>query len=168
MVYTIDMTYNIHPIFVHFPIALLSVYSLLKIVPLYKWFPSIAWKQIERALLLLGVLGGFASLYTGEIAEHLVRPEHDLVEMHSAFATISVWIYSALLVGEIILIIAMKRALPNVIVGLGKILTNRWLSGVMALVALITISVTGLLGGVMVYGTSADPFAEIVLKLLGL
>ena len=107
-------------------------------------------------------------MYTGEIAEHLVRPEHDLVEMHSAFATISVWIYCALLIGEIILIIAMKRALPNVIVGLGKILTNRWLSGVMALVALITISVTGLLGGVMVYGTSADPFAEIVLKLLGL
>jgi hypothetical protein len=27
---------------------------------------------------------------------------------------------------------------------------------------------TGLLGGVMVYGTSADPLAPIVLKLLGI
>jgi uncharacterized membrane protein len=168
MVYTMPMTYNIHPIFVHFPIALLCVYSLLKIVPLYKWFPSIAWKQTERVLLLLGVMGGFASLYTGEIAEHLVRPEHNLVEMHSVFATVSVWVYSALLIGEIVSVIAMKRTLPKSIVGLGKFLTNRWVSGILALIGLITISVAGLLGGVMVYGTSADPFAEVVLKILGL
>ena len=76
------MTYNIHPLFVHFPIALLFVYSIIKILPLQKWLPNVAWKHIERVLLLVGVLGAFAALSTGEIAEHLTRPNHDLVETH--------------------------------------------------------------------------------------
>lgn len=162
------MTYNIHPIFVHFPIALLLIYSLLKIIPFYKWFPNVAWRQIERVFLLLGVLGGFISLYTGEIAEHLVRPDHDLVEMHSAFATISVWLYVALLLGELIMILSTRYTLPEFIKKLGGFLTNRWVSIVIAFCALVTISITGLLGGVLVYGNSADPIAPFVLKLLGL
>lgn len=162
------MTYNIHPIFVHFPIALLLLYSLLKIIPFYKWFPGVAWKQIERVFLLLGVLGGFAALYTGESAEHLVRPDHDLVEMHSTFAVIAVWTYVALLVGEIIFFVSQKRTLPNILNSLGKILTNRLVSGVLSFLALIAISITGLLGGVIVYGTTADPLAAIILRLLGL
>lgn len=168
LVYTTVMIYNIHPIFVHFPIALLLIYSLLKIIPLYKCFPNIVWKQIERVFLVLGVLGGFAALATGETAEHLVRPAHALVEMHSTFAAISIWIYGALLLGEIIIFVSQKRALPNSVNKIGGVLTNRWLSGILAFLGLITISVTGLLGGVIVYGASADPFAAIVLKLLGL
>ncbi|MEN9605042.1 MAG: hypothetical protein RJB39_727 [Candidatus Parcubacteria bacterium] len=162
------MTYNIHPIIVHFPIALLCIYSLLKIIPLYTWFPQTSWKQIERIFLVLGVLGACAALYTGEAAEHLLRPNHDLVEMHSMFAAISVWIYGALLLGEIIVWIGSKRALPKIVGGLGKVLTHRALSTVLALCALVAISVTGLLGGVMVYGATADPFAAGILKMLGL
>jgi uncharacterized membrane protein len=162
------MTYNIHPIFVHFPIALLFIYSLLKIIPFYKWFPQIAWKQIERVFLVIGVIGAYISLYTGEIAEHIVRPAHDLVEMHSTFAAVSVWIYSALLLGEIIVLLGRKFTLINMINGLGRILTLRIVSGILAVCGLIAISVTGLLGGVLVYGTTADPFAAVVLKVLGL
>lgn len=162
------MTYNIHPIFAHFPIALLTIYSILKLIPFYKWFPNIAWKQVERAFLVLGVLGGFAALSTGEAAEHLVRPDHNLVEMHSTFAAISIWLYGALLLGEIIILASVKFGLPKIIISLGKVLTNRWVSGVLAFLALISISLTGLLGGVMVYGTSADPMAATVLKMLGL
>lgn len=162
------MTYNIHPIIVHFPIALLFVYSLLKIIPLYKWFPQAGWKQTERVFLILGFIGACVALYTGEIAEHLVRPSHDLVEMHAAFATISVCIYGALLLGDIIMWIGSKRLLPKFIIGLGKILTHRAIGVILALCALVAISVTGLLGGVMVYGTSADPFAGTVMKMLGL
>ncbi len=162
------MTYNIHPIFVHFPIALLMIYSILKLIPFYKWFPNIAWKHIERAFLVFGVLGGFAALSTGETAEHLVRPDRNLVEMHSTFAAASIWMYGALLLGEIIVLISGKYILPKIFISVGKILTNRWVSGVLAFLALISISLTGLLGGVMVYGTSADPMAATVLKMLGL
>ncbi|MCX6747864.1 MAG: hypothetical protein NTW98_02895 [Candidatus Nomurabacteria bacterium] len=96
------MIYNIHPLFVHFPIALLLVYSLIKILPLAKYFPNVAWKHIERALLVFGVLGAFASMTTGETAEHLTNPNEKLVETHAFFASFSTWVYGLLLAGEIL------------------------------------------------------------------
>lgn len=53
-------------------------------------------------------------------------------------------------------------------VSLEKLLGNQILSVCLAIVALIAIALTGLLGGVMVYGVSADPVAPMVLKLLGI
>jgi uncharacterized membrane protein len=169
------MTYNLHPLFVHFPIALLFIYALIKIIPVKKWFPSVSWKQIERALLLCGVLGAFAALLTGETAEHLFQPNHQLVEMHSTFATLSTWVFGALLLGEILSIMHMYLnatlhavGLKRIIFGIETLLTDRVFSVVLALVGLVAISVTGLLGGVMVYGVSADPAAAAVVKLLGI
>lgn len=162
------MTYNIHPIFVHFPIALLCVYSLIRTVPFHRWFPSVSWKHIERALLFFGVLGAWASLYTGEIAEHLVKPPHDLVEMHSTFAAAATWIYGALLLGEILTIWQTLSVKIPLLKSVGALLTHRVFGRILALVGLIAITLTGLLGGVLVYGVSADPFAAIVLQWLGL
>lgn len=169
------MSYNIHPIFVHFPIALLFIYSVIKVLPLSKWFPKVMWKHIERALLFFGVLGAFAGLATGETAEHLTRANHDLVEAHSMFASIATWMYVLLLVGEILLVLMpwitqkiKSTQLLKVIIFLKNLLTHRIISIVLAILGLVAISITGLLGGVMVYGTSADPVAHIVLKILGI
>jgi hypothetical protein len=49
-----------------------------------------------------------------------------------------------------------------------KILTEKTLSKVLAFLGLVSITITGMLGGVMVYGVTADPLAPMVLKLLGL
>ena len=169
------MTYNLHPIVVHFPIALLFLYSLIKIIPVSKWFPQVSWKQLERLLLLAGVLGAVVASYTGEIAEVLTRPDYQLVEMHSWFAAIATWLYSLLLLGELLFLLKpLITRKPNFIAVtrvldlLQIILTHRTLSLIMAFLGLVALSVTGLLGGVMVYGLSADPLAGIVLKLLGL
>jgi uncharacterized membrane protein len=173
--YTFHMTYNIHPLFVHFPIALLLVYSFIKILPFDRWFPKVAWKDIERALLFFGVLGAFAALLTGDTAEHLFVPDRKTVDMHSAFATISTYMYGALLLGELLAYFNPKLLpkitlvwLRNVMTFLASLLTNRVFSRVLALLALVAITVTGLLGGVMVYGTTADPLAGVVLKVLGI
>ncbi len=161
------MTYNLHPLFVHFPIALLFIYSIIKILPMQRFLPRVAWKDVERILLVIGVLSAFIALSTGETAEHLVRPDHKLVETHSTFATISTWLYAALLIGEIASFLATKINNP-IIVFLKKLLTNEWLSKIIAILALASIAITGLLGGIMVYGTSADPLAEMALKILGI
>lgn len=169
------MTYNIHPIFVHFPIALLFVYSIIKIIPFKKWFSTIAWKHIEIVLLVTGVLGAFVASATGEIAEELTNQSHQLVEMHATFAAAATWMYGLLLAGELLAlitpIVAQKYAIPK-IVGISmwvqRILLDPVVSAVLAIGGLIAISITGLLGGVMVYGTTADPVAGIVLQLLGI
>jgi uncharacterized membrane protein len=169
------MTYNIHPIFVHFPIALLFIYSIIKILPLSKWVPSASWKHIERVFLLVGVLGAFVANSTGEIAEHLVKPNRQLVEMHASFASAATWIYGLLLLGEILylitpLLISKLGSSPviKIILFIQKILLNKTISILLAISGLIAISITGLLGGTIVYGVTADPVASIVLKILGI
>lgn len=175
-VYTMPMSsYNLHPIFVHFPIALLFLYSIIKILPCERWFPNVAWKHIERALLLVGVFGAFAALATGDTAEHLFHPNRRLVDAHSTFAAAATWMYGALLIGEFLAVVNPKilpkissSALRAFLSGLERFLCNRVFSKIVAFLALVAITVTGVLGGAMVYGATADPMAGIVLKLLGI
>lgn len=170
------MTYNIHPIFVHFPIAFLILYSVIHLIPFRRWLPRISWKQIELALLAAGFLGALIASETGEIAEHLVRPQRDLVEAHATFASLTIWFYGLILLGEVLRLalpfietkIRLPQWLSSTIRMIEKILTQPGVSGVLAFLGLVAISLTGLLGGVMVYGTTADPFAAMILKILGI
>lgn len=169
------MTYNIHPIFVHFPIAFLVLYSAIKILPVEKWITSVSWKPIQRLLLVVGVIGAFVSNSTGEMAEDLVNASHDLVEMHAFFAGASTWIYGILLVGEILFFVNSYLVRKNIYTSIHSflksieiIITQKTFSKILAFLGLIAISLTGLLGGVIVYGVSADPIAPFVLRLLGL
>ena len=169
-------SYNIHPILVHFPIAFLFIYSIIKILPLQKWFPTVSWKQIERILLVVGVLGALAAFATGDTAQHLTHPNRQLVNAHANFAAISIFIYGILLAGEVLAVInkeyVPRLKLPNWINKflsfIEKIIYNKVLTVALAFIGFITISLTGLLGGVMVYGPTADPIAQIILKLLGI
>lgn len=172
------MTYNLHPIFVHFPIALLFVYSLIKLLPLQKWTPQVAWKHIEQVILGIGFIGALLSLATGETAEHLLRPNRQLVEAHSTFASLATFLYGAILAGEcasllnqterIRIFIDKMPVIPSLLSWIERIFTHKLLSGCLALCALLALTITGLLGGVLVYGTTADPFAQSILNLLGI
>lgn len=169
------MTYNIHPILVHFPIALLFLYSIIKILPCKKWLPNVEWTHLERAFLVVGVIGAFLALSSGESAQHLTHPNRQLVNMHANFAGLATFLYGALLVGEF-LYVANPIMLPKIsllyinkiLITIENILCNNTFSKFIAFIALIAISITGILGGVMVYGVSADPVAGTVLKILGI
>ncbi len=169
------MTYNIHPIFVHFPIALLSIYSIIKILPVQKWLPTIAWRQIERVLLFIGVLGAFAALATGDTAEHFAKANRQLVNVHALFAGAATWIYGILLLGEIITMLndsyqslVKSEKVKAILLKAEVFLYSSFLSKTLAILGFVAISITGLLGGIIVYGTTADPLAGFVLKLLGI
>jgi uncharacterized membrane protein len=164
---------NIHPLFVHFPIALLFIYSIIKIIPVQKWLPHIAWRDIEKLLLVCGILGAFAALATGDTAERVFQPDRALVNAHSTFAALATWIYVTLLIGSIISAARLHTffaKIPNAIqvflIKLEMLLTNKTFSAILAFLGLVAISITGLLGGVMVYGADADPAARVVLKIL--
>lgn len=167
--------YSIHPILVHFPIALLVLYSGIKILPLNRWFPLVAWTHIERAVLVVGVIGAFLSLASGESAEHLTRASRQLVETHAFFASAATWLYGILLAGEVLTVLN-PRLLPRlniqfvsrICMWFQGVITRPLLSKWIAFLALIAMTLTGLLGGVMVYGVTADPLAPFVLKLLGI
>ena len=140
-----------------------------------RWFPRTSWEGIERILLIFGVLGAMVASSTGETAEHLVRPSRSLVETHAFFAALSTWIYGLLLAGELLAELNLKivpklkiDSITKLAAFLEKLLRHRAIAVLLSIAGLIAISVTGLLGGVMVYGTTADPIAPFVLKLLGI
>jgi hypothetical protein len=112
---------------------------------------------------------------TGELAQELSSPRRDLVEMHETFASMTVWFFSLIFVGEILKALEGKITskiniswLKNLLLNITKLLTNKSFVVVLALFGLVAVVVTGLLGGVMVYGLSADPLAPLVLKILGI
>ncbi len=170
------MNYNIHPIFVHFPIALLFVYSLIKIVPVKKFLPKINWKDIEIFTLIIGVLGALVALATGDGAEHLFRVNRQIVEIHSTFAGLATVLYAALLAGEIAYVlnhnfsekIKSYSFVKKITSLVEKIFCDKTFSFIISVLALIAISITGILGGALVYGASADPVAGIILKMFGI
>ncbi len=177
------MNYNLHPIFVHFPIAFFLLYSLLRLLPWPKKLPTVDWHLPRIIILIVGLLGAWLANVTGEIASDLVRPDHALVEMHESFAGASVNLYVVLLILELIIFIPPQwinskagRSFQsffyykefNLLPKLQKLLSYPWLFRLLALVGAVLIAITGLLGGVMVYGVSADPLAAPMLKLLGL
>lgn len=170
------MNYNIHPLFVHFPIALLFIYSILKVIPLGKYLPNVAWRHIERVMLFVGVLSAMVASATGEEAEHLIRANRNLIHAHSTFADITVFVYGLILaasLAEIVIshysdVLSKYPALNNLVVKFSNLFNSRFVSTSLAVIGLIAISVTGLLGGVIVYGVTADPLASFTLKLLGI
>ena len=170
------MNYNLHPIFVHFPIAFLFVYSLVIILPLRKWAPSVAWKDMRRAFLAIGLLGAFVALATGDTAEHLTHYNRQIIEIHSDFAAIATTLYGLLIAGEIAALFNEHSArfsdkwelVKSLSTFLEKLLGNRKVVIFLATLALIAIIVTGILGGAIVYGATADPLAPYILKLFGI
>lgn len=170
------MTYNLHPLFVHFPIALLFLYSIIKVLPFKKWFPRVGWRDIERVLLLVGFLGACAALLTGDTAEHLVRPNRQLVDAHSTFASLATWIYGALLAGEIASVINARKFVYGkgyewialILQFVEKLLCNAFFSGLLAVIGFFAITITGMLGGTIAYGLTADPFSATLISILGI
>jgi len=168
------MTYNLHPIFVHFPIAFLLLYSLLLILPIEKWFPKVSWKPLRIVLIIAGLAGALLATSTGEVAADITRPDRDILDMHEWFAGASNFVYSVLLASEIWswLETTVKRLkveiLSKLIKFIGNLITHKLTTVLLSILGLVCISITGMLGGIMVYGVSADPLAGPLLKLLGL
>lgn len=169
------MTYDLHPIFVHFPIALMLLYSGLRFFSWPKKFPAVNW-QIPRIIILgAGIIGAWISSATGEIAARLNSSNRTILEMHEGFAGAATSVYIILLVIELLLFINpdwlknkyLLYLRPILLFLQNKIIKN-WIFRLLAAIGALLIAMTGLLGGIMVYGTAADPLAEPILRLLGL
>lgn len=77
---------NVHPLFVHFPIALLLTALLFWAIALFRGSGD-AWR-LGRWLLYLGTLGALVAVTTGFVATERMgheMPGHDLVHLHRNF-----------------------------------------------------------------------------------
>ena len=139
---------NIHPAFIHFPIALLFLYTVLELVPLERIVPSVPWKSIRHFLLYSGTLFIIPTIATGLIAARIVG-ESDLVEMHerAAFTLFVIFVLASI----------SSRWYP------------RWfVQKTLTLFGLVSLFVVGSLGAAVVYGYEVDPIVSFITSLLGL
>ncbi|GAA4646945.1 hypothetical protein GCM10023115_49070 [Pontixanthobacter gangjinensis] len=92
-----------HPLSVHFPIVLLLMASLFKLIGL--WSSRITWDHGGRFLLILGVIGVWLSIYTGNLADGIVSRQlcdPTVLKEHENFAYTTAWIFTIALLIDIL------------------------------------------------------------------
>lgn len=143
---------------VHFPIALLTIYALFEILRLRQLMEKAYWFYLKGVFVILGEVGAIAAFLTGERGIHYGEGIR-LIEMHQKFGT-----FTAIVFGIIALAYAMEWRKPNTI---SLSIMRPWIIIPLAVIGLISITITGGLGGAIVYGTGFDPLMAPVFKLLG-
>jgi uncharacterized membrane protein len=159
---------NIHPIFVHFPIALLTIYSAFEILR-FHWLTSQSWYQpVKIAFLFAGTLGATAALITGEMAEGLIGGVYHIVEVHQLFAKITALIFGILCVHYLALVATPRYGEKHPwLVSIQKAFPAPILI-ILAVLGLASITITGAIGGAMVFGPDNDPLTSLIIRMLGL
>ena len=135
-----------HPLSVHFPIVLLLMATLFKLIGL--WSSRITWDHGGRFLLLLGVVGVWISIYTGDLADGIVSRQlcdPTILKEHENFAYTTAWIFSTALLIELLTryIDLIKTRIVSVILVLLMITGS------------VTLSYVGHLGAELVYQQAA-------------
>ncbi len=172
---------NIHPIFVHFPIALLTIYAIMELLRFKKLSALPYWFYVKAILLITGSVSVFLARYTGEIAEHSIRDKslHGVIELHSTFALFTFVIFGILALIYIVVWVdrenlGSKIALSQIgtawnnIVKFAHSMFRSPFMPIMAFIGLIVITTTGALGGAIIYGPDVDPIVQFIYKLFGL
>lgn len=167
---------DFHPIIVHFPIALLTVYAIMELVWSKKLRSSSTWMHIKVSFLLIGLIGAYAALSSGDAAAHQYAGDRSLVHTHEFFASMTTNIFLILTIGYLVEFISTRfphlfkgKTLKNiwsVITKLKNIILHTPLVYVLALAGLILVTITGALGGALVYGPDVDPIVSFVYGLV--
>lgn len=175
---TLLLTMNLHPIIVHFPIALLTVYSILECL---RWtqLTNESWNHGTKSLLLiLGTIGTVAAIGSGSVAAEVFEgtPTMRLVELHAAFANLSLVLYGILMLTYIAEESRRRKWITKVPKFLQKLgvyfeqffctLFRPWFLILFSILGFIALAVTGALGGALVYGPDADPIVSLVYHAL--
>ena len=135
---------NVHPMFVHFPIALLFTSVLLDLIA-YS-LPGRARVLLRNMGSVLGVIGAFAALatyLTGRAAAQTVLipgMAHALVNAHWEWAFWTLWYFAGLAVVRVVMLLTGRASSPR---------------------ASAALAITGLIGLGLLFET-ADRGAELV------
>ncbi len=157
-----DFLGSLHPKIIHFPIALIIVYTLLETVGLI--FKKEIFTKTAYIILILGILGAFAAVLTGHQAEDMWRnwtnTSKHLLEEHETYATITLWYFFVLTILRTMFVInvEIKKKFNQ------HVMTMKIGFVILALLGCFFVYETGEHGGKLVYkhgvGTSIDKQTE--------
>lgn len=170
---------NIHPLFVHFPIGILTLYVLFEIVRIHMLTKQPFYFEFKAILVITGAIAMFLASITGDIAEQLVEAGGNpivaksllpLVETHATAAAVLVGIFSVL-AGSYLFECFKRR---NIFIKITQISFLEKISTYIQKIALplacigaLSIFVTGALGASLVYGPDLDPMVHLIYTIFG-
>ncbi len=165
--------------FVHFPIALFTFYAILEILPFEKKVGK-GYFYIKLFLLTAGAVMSVPTYISGSVAGEGIEngPMGLVVAYHAFFAGGA--IVSACVLG-VLYLIRLRQEYPETVVGkillryvpdfvprVLRLLLSRGFMVFGATLVLFFVTITGALGGSLVYGPDADPLIRLVYKVLNL
>jgi uncharacterized membrane protein len=161
--YIIDNTMpNFHPILVHFPIALLTIYALMELLRIKRLTMWPSWFYIKATFVILGALAAIPTGVSGLliIQEFAVGDRaFAILSRHVIFAQLTILTFLILGITHFFAWRGGKKSRAFV--------DGPW-SVVFATLGLVFVTITGALGGGFVHGSEVEPMVSLVFKLLGL
>lgn len=155
----------LHPSVVHFPIALLTLYSFLEFVSLYKPFA----KALNTTKMILVFAGTFMTLVARELGEHdasQFTQESNILELHEEISLYVVVFFGLLALSYTLSFLINRKKIKKS--GITNLLTSQYARSILSLIGLATLMVVGALGGAMVHGPKADPWVRFITSILNL
>ena len=169
---------NLHPLVVHFPIALLSFYTFLEFLTLFPFAKKWNLKTTKILLLIWGLLWANIALQTGELAADILNSKYlgHIIDRHQWIGQASVYPYAILLVMYLLREIGehqrqrtyREKRSKYMDIALKRIqkLESWKVFVIFAVIGFILLSITGAIGGGIVYGPDADPLTKIMFEIL--
>lgn len=168
------MDLDIHPLFVHFPIAFLSIYAIAELLRFKKLTMRPELFYIKAVLLFVGVGGALLALATGALTASGFTTRPPQLIVHASLGLMTTVTFSLLAVGYIIAWLERggcanwlnNNSFGRFLLGLKYWLNETPLTLFLAVIGLALVFITGALGGSMVYGPEGDPFIKFIYTLL--
>jgi uncharacterized membrane protein len=159
---------TIHPILVHFPIALLTLYAVIEIFRFRAIVLHQGLQSAKKVFLYIGVIMAFLTILAGSHDAGIsdgpatyVSPK--FVDIHAMFGLLTfIWF------GLIALCYLFENSIkwPRVARVAGYVTKTPVLVVIVALIGLSIVFLTGALGGAIVY-SHTDPFGQFLLLMVG-
>ena len=105
-----------HPLSVHFPIALLLIALLFKVLAIT--IKGLTWNRAGTALLFLGTLGAWIAIYTGNLADGIVSRQicdPTILKDHENASYSVAWLFTAASLLDVAALVGLLKRYAKVL-----------------------------------------------------